>query len=81
MPIGVLTHKNSLVSKESYRKVFDRTEADFDMGTSMGSMPEVNFFFVSQNFSIEWCSHNTFDQKKILRWYPVKHHGQSEDKF
>ena len=31
MPIGVLTHKNSLVSKESYRKVFDRTEFFFDL--------------------------------------------------
>ena len=81
MPIGVLTHQNSLVTKESYWKVFDRSEADFDMGTSMGSMPEVIFFFVSQFFLIEWCSHRTFDKIKILRLYPVKHHGQSVDKF
>ena len=31
IPIGVLIHKNSLVSKESYRKVFDRTEFFFDL--------------------------------------------------
>ena len=29
MPIRVLTHQNSLVSKEIYRKVFDRTEFFF----------------------------------------------------
>ena len=35
MPIGVLTHKNSLISKESYNKIFDRTEAIFDSDTPM----------------------------------------------
>ena len=29
MPIEVLTHKNSLVSKESYKKVLDRTDFFF----------------------------------------------------
>ena len=36
MPMGVLIHKNSLVSKESYRKVFHRTRANFDLVTSHG---------------------------------------------
>ena len=66
MPIGVLTNKNSLVSKESYKKVFDRSEANFDVSISMGSVPDVKLFFVSQKFSIEWCSHRTFDKKKFF---------------
>ena len=38
IPIRVLTQNNSLVSKESYRKAFDRSEAVFDMGTFLGSI-------------------------------------------
>ena len=34
MLIGVLTHQKSLVSEESYRKFFDRTEANLDFDTS-----------------------------------------------
>ena len=36
VPRGVLTQKNSLVSKELYRKVFNLTEANFDLDTSLG---------------------------------------------
>ena len=35
MPIRVLTKQNSLVSKGLYRKVFDRTEPNFDLDTSL----------------------------------------------
>ena len=38
MPIGVLTHKNPLISKESYNKIFD-TEAIFDSDTPMDPGP------------------------------------------
>ena len=36
MLIGVLTHKNFLVSKELYRKVFHRIEANFHFDTPRG---------------------------------------------
>ena len=75
------THKNSLVSEESYRKVFDLTKAVFDMGTSLGSNPKLKKKIVCQKFSIEWCSHKTFDKKKILQRYRQKNYGQSVDKF
>ena len=76
-----LTHKNSLVSKESYRKVFERTEKKIDMGTSLRSMSKLKFFFVCKKFSFEWCSHKTFDKKKILEWYREKPYEPSLDKF
>ena len=41
MPIGVLTQKNSQVSKESYNKIFDRTEAIFDSDTPMDPGPQL----------------------------------------
>ena len=81
MPIRVLTHKNSLVSKESYRKVFDCTKKKFNMGAPIGSMSKLKFFFVSQKFSIEWCSHRTFDKKKSLQSHPWKHQGESSENF
>ena len=39
MPIGFLTDKNSFVAKVAYKKVFNRTEANFHLGTSLGSGP------------------------------------------
>ena len=41
MPVGVLTHKNSLISKESYNKLLDRTEAIFDSDTPMDPGPKL----------------------------------------
>ena len=41
MPIGVLTHKIALISKESYKKIFDRTEAIFDSDTPMDPGPKL----------------------------------------
>ena len=45
-----MTHKNSLVSEESYQKVFDRTKAVFDMGTSLGSNPKLKKKSCVKNF-------------------------------
>ena len=66
MTIRVLTHQNSLISKESYRKVFDRSEANFHMGTSMGSMHEVIFFLPK----VIWEHHSSqlFLHKKKNRY-------------
>ena len=41
MPVGVLTHKNSLISKESHNKLLDRTEAIFDSDTPMDPGPKL----------------------------------------
>ena len=41
MPVGVLTHKNSLISKEPYNKLLDRTEAIFDSDTPMDPGPKL----------------------------------------
>ena len=51
IPIYVLTHKNSLVSNDSYRKVFDRTITNFYIGASIGSMSKLIFFYVSKDFN------------------------------
>ena len=52
-PIIVLTHKNSLLSKELYRTVFDRSELVFDMVTFLGSIQKLKKKIVCQKFSIE----------------------------
>ena len=76
MPVGVLTHKNSLISKESYNKILDRPEAIFDSDTPMAPGPKLKKKKSVLKNLIVWCSHRTFDRKKIFRSYCRKHHGE-----
>ena len=39
MPIGVVTDKNPFGAKVAYKKDFNRTEANFHFGTSLGPGP------------------------------------------
>ena len=81
MPIRVLTLKNSLVSKERYRKIFDRTEKKIDLYGQICPDLQLKNFLDSKKISLEWCSHMTFGTQKNLQPYRWKHHGESADKF
>ena len=69
IPIGVLTHQNSLVTKESYWKVLDRTEKKLICTAKCARTCNWIFFGRAKKYWMEWCSHMTFDTKNILRSY------------
>ena len=68
MPIWVLTRENSLVSKESYRKVFDRSEANFDIGTYIGSMSTMKNFYTDFFFPVTVPSPWRYPNKNLLQY-------------
>ena len=66
MPVEVLTHKNSLVSKESYRKVFDRTEFFLICTAKYDQTYNVTEFFLCSKKSFRGCSHMSFGSKNFF---------------
>ena len=67
-----MTYKNSLISEESYRKVFDRTEAVFDMGTSLGSNPKLKKKTCVKNFQSSGVPIRRLTKNKIFRDIVIK---------
>ena len=81
MPIRVLTRKNSLISKESYKKIFDRTEANLYSDTPLGPGPYLKKKTMLKKIESSGVPIRLLTGIKIFQSYRWKHHGESLYKF
>ena len=61
VPIGLLTQKKYFSHIKSYRKIFDRTGANFDLDTSRSRDCNWKTILCKKTW-LEFCSHKTFDK-------------------